>query len=113
MRKPSRLFDRNPVLRLVLLNAAMGAAFGLAFAVALVLLDAHGVGSLLQRSDSGLVAFILLAAGFMVTFGSLVAGSAIMMMPDDGDDGFGGGGGGGPGGRRALRPVRVRAARRR
>lgn len=67
-------------LRLVLQQSALGAALGLAFAGALVLVDAHGIGSLMARSDSGLVAFAMLAVGFMVTGGSLVAGGAIMLI---------------------------------
>ena len=110
MPKPNGLLDRNPALKLVLSHAALGAAFGFAFAVALVLLDAQGVGTLIWRSDSGWIAFILLAGGFMVTFGSLVAGSAIMMLSSDRDDGPGGGDG--PG-RREWSPVRVRSSRRR
>jgi hypothetical protein len=105
------LFERNPALKLVLTHAALGAGFGLVFTVALVLVDAHGLGTLLQRSDSAIVAFVLLAGGFMITFGSLVAGSAIMLLPDDRDDGHGGGG---PGGRReSLVPVRIRSRSRR
>jgi len=92
-------------LRLVLQQSALGAALGLAFAGALVLVDAHGIGALMARSESGLVAFAMLAVGFMVTGGSLVAGGAIMLIgsgePRDGDS---------PGGWRGLVPIRVRAA---
>ena len=91
MRNEHGLFEKNPALKLVLSHAALGAGFGLAFSVVLVLVDAHGIGTLLHRSDSAVVAFVLLAGGFMITFGSLVAGSAIMLLPDDGDDGHGGG----------------------
>jgi hypothetical protein len=112
MRNKHGLFEKNPALKLVLSHAALGALFGLVFAVVLVLLDAHGLGTLLQRSESGFVAFILLAGGFMVTFGGLVAGGAIMLLPEDGDDGHDGGG---PGGHRreSLVPVRVRSRSRR
>ena len=106
------LFKRNETLRLVLAHAGVGALFGLAFAVTLVVIDAHGIGALIMNSDSGAVAFILLAGGFMITFGSLVAGSAVMLLPHDGDDGHGGGGGGGRRERRVLVPIPVRARRR-
>lgn len=105
------LFKRNETLRLVLAHAAVGALLGLAFAVALIVVDAHGIGALIMNSESGAVAFILLAGGFMITFGSLVAGSAVMLLPRDGDDGHGGGGGGRRE-RRVLVPVPVRARRR-
>ena len=95
-------------LRLVLQQSALGAALGLAFAGALVLVDAHGIGSLMARSESGLVAFVMLAAGFMVTGGSLVAGGAIMLI------GSGEPRGDGPtGGWQGLVPIRVRAAGKR
>jgi hypothetical protein len=105
---PSRLFRDNPVLKLVLGHAALGAGFGLAFACALVIVDAHHIGTLIRESDSGLTAFLLLAGGFMVTFGSMVAGGALMLI----DHGSGPGGGHrfkGP--RRALVPVPVRVRR--
>ena len=112
MRNNKGLFDRNPALKLVLSHAALGALFGLVFSIVLVLLDAHGLGTLLQRSESGFVAFILLAGGFMVTFGGLVAGGAIMLLPEDGDDGHDGRGPG-PRRRESLVPVRVRSRERR
>ena len=68
-----------------------GAGLGLCFTVGLVLIDAHGLASLLQSSESGFVGFALLAGGFMITCGSLAAGTALMMIPrgddDDYDDG--------------------------
>jgi len=103
-RTPSPRVDHR-ALRLVLQQSALGAALGLAFAGALVLVDAHGLGSLMLRSESGLVAFAMLAVGFMVTGGSLVAGGAIMLI------GSGEPRGHGPsGGWRGLVPIRVRAA---
>ena len=81
-RADTSLFARNPALRLVLTQAALGSALGLAFAALLVIFDAHGVGTLIRESDIGIVAFVLLAGGFMVTFGSLVAGSAVMLLDD-------------------------------
>lgn len=104
------LLKRNETLRLVLAHAGFGALLGFVFAVALVVLDAHGIGELIRNSDSGAIAFLLLAGGFMVTFGSLVAGSAVMLLPRDGDDGHGGGGGGRR--ERALVPIPVRSRRR-
>ncbi|MHB2167383.1 hypothetical protein [Alsobacter sp. R-9] len=102
------LFSRNPALRLVVSHSLLGSLFGLLFAVVLVAVDAHGIGSLLWRSESGFVAFVLLAGGFMITFGSLVAGSAIMLLPHDED---GPGGGGGRRGRDGLVRVPVRSRR--
>lgn len=80
----------DPTLRLVLTHGLFGAALGLCFTVALVVLDVHGLASLLTSSDSGLVGFALLAGGFMVTCGSLAAGTALMTIPRDDDDQDGG-----------------------
>ncbi|PSC04059.1 hypothetical protein SLNSH_15735 [Alsobacter soli] len=90
-RNNDSLLQRNPALRLVLGHAAVGALLGLAFAIALVWFDAHGLGRLMTDSDSGPAAFVLLAGGFMITFGSLVAGGAIMSLPKGDDDDRGGG----------------------
>lgn len=105
----SQFFREHPAVRLVLGHATLGAGLGLGFACALVIVDAHGIGTLIRESDSGLLAFVLLAGGFMVTFGSMVAGGAVMLIDN----------GSGPGGgnrfrrsRRALVPVPVRARRR-
>ncbi|MCP8938605.1 hypothetical protein NK718_08780 [Alsobacter sp. SYSU M60028] len=83
----SAAWSRNPALRLVVTQAGLGAALGFAFALSIVALDVHGVGRLMLRSDSGLVAFALMAGGFMVTFGSLVAGGAIMLVGARDDEG--------------------------
>jgi len=81
----------DPTLRLVLTHALFGAALGLCFTVALVALDIQGLASLLHASDSGLIGFALLAGGFMVTCGSLAAGTALMTIPHGDDDDHDGG----------------------
>jgi hypothetical protein len=106
-RPEASLFVRNPALRLVLGHALLGSLLGLAFAVALVATDAHGLGTLMRGSDTGVLAFLLLAGGFVVTFGSLVAGGAVMLL---GEGSSGGGGLRGPA--PALVPIPVRARRR-
>jgi hypothetical protein len=76
------------VVRLVVTQAALGAALGFLFACALCLFDTQGIGTLIRNSDSGALAFILLCGGFMITGGSVVAGTAIMALGsrDDDDD---------------------------
>src|SRR6478736_10224253 len=109
-RAETSLFVRNPALRLVLTQAALGSALGLAFAALIVILDSHGIGTLIRESDSGFVAFVLLAGGFMVTFGSLVAGSAVMLL---GEGSSRNGGLGDESGVLVPIPVRARRERRR
>jgi hypothetical protein len=76
----------DPTLRLVLTHALFGAALGLFFTVALVALDIQGLATLLRASESGIVSFALLAGGFMITCGSLAAGTALMTIPHGDDD---------------------------
>jgi hypothetical protein len=76
----------DPTLRLVLTHALFGAALGLCFSVALVSLDIQGLATLLRASESGIVGFALLAGGFMITCGSLAAGTALMTIPNGDDD---------------------------
>lgn len=98
----------DPTFRLVLTHALFGAGLGLCFTVGLVLMDAHGLASLLQYSDSGFVGFALLAGGFMITCGSLAAGTALMMIPRGDDDDYN------DGDRQELelQPIPVRVRRR-
>jgi hypothetical protein len=100
------------VVRLVLMNSMLGAGLGLAFALALLMLNSQGLGRLLLGSDTGLLAFALLASGFMVTFGSVAAGTAVMQIGrDDRRAGPRDDGGAAPRGRfaRAPAPIPVRA----
>jgi hypothetical protein len=76
----------DPTLRLVLTHALFGAALGLCFSVALVALDIQGLATLLRASESWIVGFALLAGGFMITCGSLAAGTALMTIPHGDDD---------------------------
>jgi hypothetical protein len=99
---------RDGIVRLVIVNSVAGSVMGIVFAVALVLVDAQGIGGLIRGSDSGLLAFLLLAGGFAITFGSLTAGTAVMLLAgrdgDGPDDGL-------PGRSAELVPVRARALR--
>jgi hypothetical protein len=50
--------------RFVLANVIAGLVLGFVVAASIILLDVHGVGTLLRRSDQGLVAAVLLTSGF-------------------------------------------------
>ncbi|MFO1150093.1 MAG: hypothetical protein U1E62_17080 [Alsobacter sp.] len=109
MRRPAHNnpFLHNPALRLVVTHAVLGSGLGLLFSALLVVFDAHGLGTLIRESDIGPIAFVLLAGGFMVTFGSMVAGTAVMMIGGVAGEG----GPGRPAMLPALVPVRVRRRR--
>lgn len=76
------------IVRFVLWQSALGAGLGMALAVLLLVFDTGGLRTLLLKSDAWPAALSLLLAGFAITFGSAVCGSAIMSLPAD-DDGPG------------------------
>ena len=67
-----------PLVRFILVHAAIGAVAGAACAVAVVATDALGVGRLIASTGNPWIPGLLLLNGFMVTFGSLSAGAALM-----------------------------------
>jgi hypothetical protein len=79
------------LVRLWVLNAVAGMWLGLIFAFSLVLTDAHGLGALVAGDPAGYVAFAALAFVLGLTFGSAMAGSAVMLLGrrDDDDDDHG------------------------
>jgi hypothetical protein len=93
----------NPVLSLVAINAAGGAAVALLLVGAILFLDIGHLGTLVAGSESPVLPVALLTAGFVVTFSSVAMGSAIMRI---GRDEHRSGGG-------TPVPVPVRAGRRR
>jgi hypothetical protein len=93
----------HPVLTLVAINAAGGAAIAVFLVGAILLLDIGQLGTLVAGSDSPVLPVVLLTAGFVVTFSSVAMGTAIMRI-GRGEDGSGGG---------TPVPVPVRATRRR
>jgi hypothetical protein len=71
--------SRVPLFRLLAINCLAGIGLGIAFTAGLVMLDAHGLGSLILRSESGVIALALLAGGLSLTFASVMMGTAIML----------------------------------
>jgi len=83
-----RRMDR--VVRLVIANWALGVAVGAACAVFMLGFDIMGLRSLLWSSDIAVVgtaAFVLL---FALSFGGVVAATAVMRVGDDDDEPRGG-----------------------
>ncbi|MGE3245931.1 MAG: hypothetical protein AB7F96_12780 [Beijerinckiaceae bacterium] len=92
------------VVRLIIVNWIAGALLGLVLAGLVVWFDIAGVGRLILKSDPMWPALALLCGGFMITFSSQVAGTAIMLIPREEtppDDP--------PGGKREPVPALVRA----
>ena len=94
---------RDPLLRIVVVNWIVGACLGVAFAALVLVADIGGMGSLILGHTVSIPAFALLFGGFAITFGGLVAATAIMLIKDDSDDDSDGGHG------FTLQPIPVRA----
>lgn len=71
--------SRDPIIRLVVVNWLLGMLAGVICAAVILWLDFAGLRGLLMRSDFWAQGLALLFVGFAVTFGSLVAGTAVMM----------------------------------
>lgn len=71
------------MVQFIVRHAVMGVGFGFLFAAVTLWLDVAGLRTLLWRSPDWIVALCLLFGGFAVTFGSAVAGTAIMLLPDE------------------------------
>ncbi len=74
-----RIMQDGRVLRLFIINWLVGALMGVAFALALLVFDIGGIGSLLDRSDAFWPGLALLVGGFAITCGGVVCASAVMM----------------------------------
>jgi hypothetical protein len=98
----------DPLHRLLAINALAGAVIGLIAVVGLFVLDVGKLQSLAMRDSAGFIALAALGVGFIVTFASVLMGTAIMSMKrrDDDDDHHGG-----HGAHLQLRPIQVRARR--
>jgi hypothetical protein len=80
---------RQPLLRLLAVNLAVGASVALLMVSGLVLLNPSGLRDLILADRSPATALGLLLFGFVITFGSAAMGSAIMTLVRS--DGRGGG----------------------
>ena len=72
-----------PLFRLLAINLAIGIAAAFLMIGGLLLLNPYGLRSLLLSDRSGVTVFVLMAFGFIVTFGSTAMGTAIMMLGRD------------------------------
>ncbi len=88
-----RIFPERPVLRLFVLNGAMGAVLGSVLASALVIGDIGGLRGIMAASIGVLAGWAMLAYVFACTFAGLAMATAVMLhwdRSDDDDDSDGG-----------------------
>lgn len=72
----------SSVVAYIVRHMFIGVGFGALFATGALWFDVAGLGSLIMASNDRVVALSLLYGGFAVTFGSVVCGTAIMMISD-------------------------------
>ncbi len=95
---------RDPLVRIIIVNWIVGACLGVAFAAVILSADVRGMHSLMLGHNISVPALALLFGGFAITFGGVVAATAIMLIREDDDN---------DGGRSSrLQPVPVRASAR-
>jgi hypothetical protein len=83
---------RLPLLRLLGVNLAIGAAIAVLMLGGLLALNPANLRGLILADRNGAAALMLLAFGLLVTFGSVAMGTAIMMLgkkPKPNNDGGG------------------------
>ncbi|NBN62635.1 hypothetical protein GWI72_08430 [Microvirga tunisiensis] len=100
-----RFLPQDPLFRLLTINGVLGCAIAMLVFAGLLLTNTAGLYDLIATADEPVVPLVLLAFGLVITLGSAVMGSAIMLVSGDDEDGSG---------RRdradaALVPIRVEA----
>jgi hypothetical protein len=71
------------LIRLLAINALSGVVLACGFVGAMVWFDLHGLRHMIVNDHSPATAILLLLASFIVTFSSVMMGSAIMLIADD------------------------------
>lgn len=84
-----RVLPENPLFRLLAINGAVGVLVSLLVFAGLLISNAAGLRDLIANADDPVVPVVLLGFGLIITLGSAVIGSAIMMLPSDEDTGPG------------------------
>ncbi len=87
LEEPRRRWRRlDRIVRLIVLNWALGAVLGAAMAALLLAIDLLGLRTLLWRSDVAAVGTAAFVALFALTFAGVVAATAAMRAGQDDDD---------------------------
>ncbi|WP_439527324.1 hypothetical protein [Pannonibacter sp.] len=84
-----RVLPENPLFRLLAINGAVGVLVSLLVFAGLLISNAAGLRDLIANAEDPVVPVVLLGFGLIITLGSAVIGSAIMMLPSDEDTGSG------------------------
>ena len=71
------------LIRFMFQACLAGCLSGLLALGGLLALDVGSLGTLVFSPTGGVVPVVLLAAGFMITFGSAAIGAAVMSLADD------------------------------
>ncbi len=70
------------LLKFLAVHTLCGVALGCGFVTLILLTDMFGIATLISQADAWVEASVLLFVFFSVTFGSLVAGTAVMGKKD-------------------------------
>jgi len=73
-------FLSHPLFRLLAINLVSGIVVALLLLAGILLLNPHRIRDLLFADAQGGLAIVLIGFGFIVTFGSVAMGSAIMTL---------------------------------
>ncbi|MFN4142960.1 hypothetical protein [Aestuariivirga sp.] len=73
-----------PLIRFLIKWSLIGMASGWLFMVLLLLTDTGGLGGLLMRSDSKLVALLVMALSFGISFAQVTVLAAVLLRDDFG-----------------------------
>lgn len=89
--RPKNDLLRQPLIRMLAINLAIGVGVALLMLGGLLALNPHGLRDLIMADRLGGAVIGLLLFGLIVTFGSVAMGTAIMMLGPDKTNKRGGG----------------------
>jgi hypothetical protein len=79
------MLPRQPLFRLLAINAMAGVALAAIVVTAVLALDVSHIGTMLLKDRNPAVALAVLFGSFVVTCASVMMGTAIMMLARDGE----------------------------
>ena len=80
----------NPLLRLLAVNGMIGVAISALVLAGIFAANIGNLRTLVLQAEDPVLPVVLLAIGLVITLGSVVMGSAIMLLPGDSKGGSGG-----------------------